>query len=158
MPYLVALLIFGLSLLGVGTERWIAGRKHERQIQQAMIARMVADAAVAKAEADARTASLEEQWRAQRQGADRAQETERARTRAALAAVSADRDRLRVELASVASGGVEAGADSVPACRDRADALGRVLGEALQAHAQCTADAEDLAAGVRALREAWPRD
>ncbi|MCL4695465.1 MAG: hypothetical protein KJ023_00160 [Burkholderiaceae bacterium] len=75
-----------------------------------------------------------------------------ARLRGDLAAAVRDRDRLRDALAGAATGGVTEAEDSTAACRARADALGRVLGEALSAHRQCSLDAEDLAAGLRALR------
>lgn len=75
-----------------------------------------------------------------------------ARLRGDLAAAVRDRDRMRDALAGAASGGVTEAEDSLGACRSRADALGRVLGEALSAHRQCSLDAEDLAAGLRALR------
>lgn len=77
-----------------------------------------------------------------------------ARLRGDLAAAVRDRDRMRGAIAAAASGGLTEAEDSTAACRARADALGRVLGEALSAHRQCSLDAEDLAAGVRALR-AW---
>lgn len=77
-----------------------------------------------------------------------------ARLRGDLAAAVRDRDRMRGAIAAAASGGVTEAEDSTGACRARADAIGRVLGEALSAHRQCSLDAEDLAAGVRALR-AW---
>lgn len=107
-------------------------------------------------EENASTRSVEEQWRLARQGADHERERERAANAARVAAVAADRDRLRDELAGGASGGVSAADDSVAACRERADAFGRVLGEVLRASAACAADAEDLATGVRTLQRAWP--
>lgn len=100
--------------------------------------------------------ALEEQWRIARQGADHERERERAANAARVAAVAADRDRLRDELAAAAAGGVTAADDSIAACRDRAAAFGRVLGEALRAAGECAADAEDLATGVRTLQRAWP--
>jgi hypothetical protein len=80
------------------------------------------------------------------------EQTRIARLRGDLAAAVRDRDRLRDALAGAATGGVTEADDSTAACRARADALGRVLGEALSAHRQCSLDAEDLAAGLRALR------
>lgn len=80
------------------------------------------------------------------------EQTRIARLRGDLAAAVRDRDRLRDALAGAATGGVTEAEDSTAACRARADALGRVLGEALSAHRQCSLDAEDLAAGLRALR------
>jgi len=65
-------------------------------------------------------------------------------------------ERMRQRLAAAAAGGVAAGDDSVTSCRERAAAFGVVLGEALQAHALCTADIEDVAASYRAVRGSWP--
>ena len=80
-----------------------------------------------------------------------------ARLRGDLAAAVQRHDRLRDALASTATGGRAEADDTVAACRGRADALGRVLGEALQAHERCSLDAEDIASGIRALRDGWPR-
>jgi len=71
-------------------------------------------------------------------------------------ASAAAADRLRRALAAAAAGGVSAGEDSVAACRERAAAFGSVLDKALQAHAICTGDIEDVAASYRAVRAAWP--
>ena len=67
-------------------------------------------------------------------------------------------DSVRIQqLSDFAAGSRAADADSVAACRERATALGGVLGEALRTSAECAGAAEDLAGGVRALREAWPK-
>lgn len=153
---LVSAFVGGIALMVVGIKAYAAGREKERAVQERVIRNMVD---MHRAELDARNAeidNLNEYWRLRRQGADRAQEIERAASRDALAAVNADRGRLREQLAAVASGGVQAADDTVGACRERAAALGDVLDSALHAHAVCTGEAEDLAAGVRALREAWP--
>lgn len=109
----------------------------------------------ARTEAESRSTQLEKE----RDDAQNQLAREVARTRALrgdLARAVHDADRLRDQLAAVATGGVDADQDSVAACRARANALGRVLGEALRASEQCHLDAEDLAAGIRALRSAWP--
>lgn len=80
-----------------------------------------------------------------------------ARLRGDLAAAVQRHDRMRDALAAAATGGRTEADDSLPACRARADAIGRVLGEALQAHERCSLDAEDLASGVRTLRDGWPQ-
>lgn len=79
------------------------------------------------------------------------EQTRIARLRGDLAAAVRDRDRLRDALAGAATGGVTEAEDSTAACRARADALGRVLGEALSAHRQCSLDLEDAGGGTRAL-------
>lgn len=157
---LVAALLAGLGMAGTGVVAYAKGKRAavaERNAHwQGVVDKLQADARAALQAAEERTLAVEETNRLRRQGADDVQERERAANRAALAAVAADRDRLREQLATAAAGSVAAADDSVAACRDRAQALGRVLGDALRAHAECTAAAEDLAAGVRALRAAWP--
>ena len=153
---LVSAFVGGISLVVVGVKAYSAGREKERLVQEQKIGRMVTEHRNALDAKNAEIDNLNEYWRLRRQGADRVQEIERAASRDALAAVNADRGRLREQLAAVASGGVQAADDSVGACRERAAALGDVLDSALHAHAVCTGEAEDLAAGVRALREAWP--
>lgn len=157
---LVAALLAGLGMVGAGVQGYAKGKRAatlERNVHwQGVVDKLQADAHAALQAAEDRTRAVEETNRLRRQGADDEQERERAATRAALAAVAADRDRLRQQLAAAATGGVQAADDSVAACRDRAEALGGVLADALRAHAECTAEAEDLAAGVRALRAAWP--
>lgn len=155
---LFGLILAGLTGVVAGVKAYAAGREKERLVQTEIIGKMVTRHQASVDEANRRADALEEQWRLARQGADRAQENERAATRAALAAVNADRDRLREQLAAAASGGVQAADDSVAACRVRAAALGVVLGQALQSHAQCTADLEDAATGIRTLQRGWPSD
>lgn len=158
---LVGLLLSGVGMAATGTWAWFKGKRTataERNAHwQGVVDTLQRQAQAAVAAADARTAAIQEQWRMARQGADRERETERAANAARVAAVAADRDRVRDELARAAAGGVEAADDSTAACRDRAAAIGRVLGAALQASAQCATDAEDLAAELRRVRAAWPR-
>ena len=157
---LVGLLLSGVGMAASGTWAWFKSKRvtaAERNAHwQGVVDTMQRQAQAALAAADARTAAVEEANRLRIRGADRERETERAANAARVAAVAADRDRVRDELARAAAGGVEAADDSVVACRARADALGRVLGQALQASAQCATDAEDLAAELRRLRAAWP--
>ena len=111
-------------------------------------------AAVIKAEAARR--DTEQRLLQQQQEAQHARETDRAAARRAAADLRADRDRLRDAIDAYAAGGGLAAPDSVAACRERAAQLGRAVDEALQAHGECTAQAVDLAADVRALLAAWP--
>lgn len=153
---LIAIMLGGLTIAGVGLKSYSHGR-HTMQLEKdAEISKLRDDHQRAKDAQDARIEALNESFRLARQGADHDREKERAANAAALARVAADRNRLRDELAAAAAGGVEAADDSVAACRDRAATLGRVLGEALQAHAVCTGAAEENATGVRTLQRAWP--
>lgn len=125
---------------------------------QRIVDKLQADARQAVAAEAQRVQALQEQWRLARQGADHERERERAANAARLAAAAADRDRLRDELAAAAAGGVTEAADSVAACRDRAATLGGLLGSALRASEQCAGEAEDVAAELRRVRAAWPRN
>ena len=156
LSVLVTAAIGGASTFVVGVKKYAQGKADDRQRSDLVIATMLNEHRAALVEANALVDALNEKMRLARQGAERAQELERAASRATLAAVNADRAGLRQQLAAAASGGVEASNDTVAACRERAAALGNVLDSALQAHAVCTAEAEDLASGVRALRSAWP--
>jgi len=157
---LVGAIVGGLAVAGAGVAGYLKGKRvatAERNTHwQGQVDRLQAQhRAAVDAEAQ-RVRALEEQWRLARQGADHERERERASNAARVAAVAADRDRLRDELARAAAGGVAEADDSVAACRDRAAAFGRVLGEALRAGAECAAAAEDLATSVRTLQRAWP--
>ena len=160
---LVAALLTSAISTGVGVERFFAGKRkgveQERQRGDAVMARVVAQHQASVDAANTRADAQGEEWQLKRKAAEHAQEQERKRfgvVGARLAAVVAERDRLHDSLAAYAAGGVEAGADTAAACRERAAALGDVLGAMVRGYAQCTAQAEDLAAGHRALRSAWP--
>lgn len=157
---LVGAIVSGLGMAGAGVAGYFKGKRvaaAERNTHwQAQIDRMQAQHRAAVEAETARTRAVEEQWRIARQGADHERERERAANAARVAAVAADRDRLRDELARAAAGGVAAADDSIGACRDRAEAFGRVLGDVLRGFGRCAAEAEDLAAELRRVRSAWP--
>lgn len=157
---LIAMLIGGLGMAAIGSWSYFKGKRvaeAERNAHWlAQIDSLQAQHRAAVEAETARTRAVEEQWRIARQGADHERERERAANAARVAAVAADRDRLRDELASAAAGGVAAADDSIGACRDRAEAFGRVLGDVLRGFGRCAAEAEDLAAELRRVRAAWP--
>lgn len=75
-----------------------------------------------------------------------------------VADAARDVDRLRSAIQAYATGpgrSADPAAD-LTACSERAGALGRLLGEALQTGAQCAADGESDRAAARALWDAWP--
>ncbi len=160
---LIGVIVAGVATAGAGVAGYFKGKRAataERNTHwQGVVDKLQGDHRAAferaRAEAESRSTQLEKE----RDDAQNQLAREVARTRALrgdLARAVHDADRLRDQLAAVATGGVAADQDSVAACRARADALGRVLGEALRASEQCHLDAEDLASGVRALRSAWP--
>ena len=157
---LLSALICGVGMAAVGSWSYFKGKRvatAERNAHwQGIVNVLQADARKAVEDEAAKVRSIEEQWRLQRRGADHERERERAVNAARLAAVAADRDRLRDQLTAAAAGGVAEADDTVAACRDRAAAFGRVLGDVLLGFGQCAADAEDLAAELRRVRGAWP--
>lgn len=156
LSVLCTALLGGVGACTAGLKAYAAGRAKEKQVQEGIIGRMVERHRTELDEQRAKNEAQAEAWRLQRKGAERAQELERAAARDALASINADRGRLRDELAAFAAGGRQAADDTVDACRARAAALGDVLDEALQAHAECTAESESLAAGVRTMQRSWP--
>ena len=152
-------LLTGYHLSAVSSAKK-AGIAMDKARSDAVISQMVTQHSeqlgLANAKADSISATLEKV----KQGAQDALKSANAATakiRAAFAAVSGERDKLRDDLTrAVVTGGVSASDDSVSACRERADAAGRVLQEALRVSAVCAGDAEDNASGVRALQGAWP--
>lgn len=153
---LVAAFVAGVSGLVAGVKGYAMGREKERLVQLQIIANMERTARKDLDDANERNRALEESWRIARAATERKLETERTNTRRALAALRDDRDRMRDELDAAARGRVEESGDTLAACRERASTLGRLLGAALRTSEDCAGDAEDLAAGVRALRDAWP--
>lgn len=82
----------------------------------------------------------------------------RERHERAVADAARDVDRLRSAIETYATG-PDRSADPVAdlaACSERAGALGRLLGQALRAGAECAADGESDRAAARALWDAWP--
>ena len=96
---------------------------------------------------------VEEGLRKQVQEAQNAREAERVRNQRIAAGLRNDRDRMRDELSKYASG---TPTDTCDAIRERASALGELLGSALQVSQECAGAAESLASDVRVLRSAWP--
>ena len=137
-----------------------AGVEQDKARSDGVIAQMVIEHAQNVDKANAKVDALSETLQKVKQGAQDALKSANAATakiRAAFAAVSGERDKLRDDLTrAIVTGGVQASDDSVSACRERADAAGRVLQEALRVSAVCAGDAEDNASGIRALQRAWP--
>lgn len=117
--------------------------------------RAAAEQAARDAEAKARAA--EETMRLRVQGASRDIQTEQERTarvRRELAAARTERDGLRDQIGAFARG--EPTTDTAAACRQRAEALGALLDEALRAGEESAGDGESCEADKRGLLRAWP--
>lgn len=76
---------------------------------------------------------------------------------ARIAALLADRNRLRNEIAAYASGPADPAADTLAAARERAEALGVLLGQADERAERDARELETLNAEKRLLLEAWPK-
>lgn len=158
-------LLSGLGMAGTyfwGESRGTQAATDERNSHwQGVVAKLQAEATSRLAAETAKAKAQEDQWLANILTVGEALAKERAsnaRLRGDLSAAVARADRMREQLAAAATGGRPEAEDTVGACRARADALGRVLEEALRSHRTCELDAEDLAGGVRALQAAWPRE
>lgn len=78
-------------------------------------------------------------------------EKEQAAARETAAAFERERQRLRNDIDAYASGRRGAAADTLVACRGRAQTLGLLLDEALQAETELTGDIEKLGTDTRRL-------
>lgn len=159
----------GLATAAAGATGYLKGRAagyaeaegkaatERAEIEKAARAREDKLRADAQAAADAAAREAADRYQRldlERLEAQRALSIEQSRTarlRGDLAAAVRDRDRMRDTIAAAASGGVTEADDTAGACRARADALGRALGEALSAHRVCSLDLEDAAGSARAL-------
>ena len=155
--------VTSLVSAGVGTERYFAGKragvKTDKARSDLVIYEMIEMHRTALDEANAKADAITATWQAKFKEAQDALATQSKKYGALsqrYADVAGAHDRLRDQLSAVATGGVKGSDDSADACRDRAAALGSVLGSMVRGYARCTADLEDQASGHRALRDAWP--
>jgi len=155
---LVVTLVTGWHLSAV-SKAHKAGVEQDRARSEGVIAQMILEHAQNVAKENAKVDAIEAMMRKVKEGAENAIKTANqaaANVRAAFVAVRDERDGLRNALVnSISTGGVEASADSVQACRDRAESAGGLLVKALRVSQECAGDAEDLATGVRGLSAAW---
>ena len=156
---LVVTLVTGWHLSAV-SKAHKAGVEQDRARSDGVIAQMILEHAQNVAKENAKVDAIEAMMRKVKEGAENAIKTANqaaANVRAAFVAVRDERDGLRNALVNrIATGGIEASADSVQACRDRAESAGGLLVKALRVSQECAGDAEDLATGVRGLSAAWP--
>lgn len=157
---LVAAIVGGLSLPAVYLVGYFKGKaaamKERDAHYKVVIDKLLADARAAVQARDADVKRVHDTITKERDDAQERLARESATVRALrgdLARAGREHDRLRDQLAAAAAGGVAEADDSVAACRARADAFGQLLGEALRTSSACAVDAEDLAAGTRALQQ-----
>ena len=154
-------LVAGLGIAGTGL--WFKARSVYLKQGRAEV-QVVLDRAIAEHNAAATAASdayrrLEQALNARIQEAQDALFKERAASAKVVVALNrarTERNGLRDQINSYAAGGGSAANDSVTACRDRAQALGTLLDEALRVSEESAGDGEQCEAGVRALLKAWP--
>lgn len=143
----VALVIGGMALE-------LASRAAQIEDGKAQLSNLRAQHAEQETQRERKARALEAKYQARTDEAAHALEKQRIDHARTAAGLRAERDRLRQQIADYAAGPA---ADSVAACRDRADTLGRLLDQALRSSADRASDAEARASEVRALLDAWPR-
>lgn len=144
----IALLIGGMALE-------ISDRGARIESAKAELAQVRQQHAEQDAARQHKARELEAQYQQRTDEAAHALEEQRRAHARTAAGLRAERDRLRDQIAAYAAGGADP--DSLASCRHRADTLGDLLDQALRAAEDRTRDAEDRAAEVRTLLEAWPR-
>lgn len=154
-------LVAGLGIAGTGL--WFKARsvylKQGRAEVQVVLDRAIAEHNAAFAAASDAYRRLEQTLNARIQEAQNALLKERAASTQVVAALNrarTERNGLRDQISAYAAGSGRPGEDSVTACRDRAQALGSLLDEALRVGEESAGDGEQCEAGVRALLKAWP--
>lgn len=143
------------AALGVQTLR-IAHLQERLAVQQSQYSKAAQEAAEMQSKTEAEYRKREAALQSKVDEASNELNTEKSKNSRALAAALRDADSLRRRLSAYAAGPVDAAADSVASCRDRADRLGLGLAEVLRDYAAATSDAESGAAHARALLRAWP--
>lgn len=154
-------LVLGLGLAGTGL--WFKARsvylKQGRAEVQLALERTVAEHNAAAEAASEAYRRLEQLANQRIQEAQNALVNERAASHKVVDALNrarTERDGLRDQITDFARRGDPA-ADTVAACRNRAQALGSLLDEALRVGEESAGDGESCEAGIRALLSAWPR-
>ena len=139
-------------------QQWQLGSERRAHAKtKAEYAQQIAAMQAAALDAAAKYRQQEQDWQRTKAEAEAIHAKNLERERAARLRAVAESDRLRDEAAAYAAGGGAAADDTVTACRERAAALGQLLGEVERAGAAMAQDADRHADEVRLLLEAWPR-
>lgn len=153
----VSLMIGGVALIAVGGFGYFKGYSSGKASMEKKVSNLILQHSENLARKEAENAAISANYERRLADALSAREKERARVQRyarALANANADNDRLRI--AQAAAGGRDESQDSLPACRERAAALGDLLIQTLRTSEDCAIHAENLAGDVRALRGSWP--
>jgi hypothetical protein len=154
---LVLSLILALGVACSLTGIWGLHKKAQRDDARAELVLLQARVVQMQADFNARERAIEEAWRLRTQRSqkenERAQIENDQRYRAALR----DLGRVRSQLAAALAAPIEDGRDPAAAYRERAEACGASLDEALRAHAERVRELEAREADVRSLLDGWPR-
>jgi hypothetical protein len=149
VPLWAKALIVAAIVAAFGGWCWTGGKASERKVWQLKEAAQVAAQLAATEQARATEQALQLKVTE----ANNARAIERAKAYRIAAGLRADADRLRGDIAQFASGSAE---DTASACRDRSATLGSLLDDALRTSGECAAQAESVAADLRATLAAWP--
>lgn len=144
-----------LALAGLWWHGYKRGERTDKQRSDLVIAGMVNDAQARLAAANETVRLQSASLQANKERAERDLQSEKARNERRLADARATSDLVRDTIAEFARG-QQPSSDTVAAASERAAELGRLLGESVQLQAELAGAAEDHAASVRALLNAWP--
>jgi hypothetical protein len=149
IPLWLKALVLAVIVAAFGGWCWMGGAASKQKEWDLATAKQVAAQLAATEQARATEQALQLKVNE----ANNARAIERAKADRIAAGLRADADRLRGDIAQFASGSAE---EPAAACRERAATLGSLLDNALRTSGECTAQAESVAADLRATLAAWP--
>jgi hypothetical protein len=117
-----------------------------------------ADAAEAQRLVGVQYRAIESRFQAQKEEAEKRDAEDRKMREARFAVVVAERDRLRQQVDTYSRGPADPAQDSIAACRHRAETLGELFGQCTERYTAVAKEADDRAAEVVKLLNAWPRE
>jgi hypothetical protein len=144
-----------LALVGLWWHGYKKGERTDKQRSDLVISKMVSDAQARLAAANETVRLQSASLQATKERAERDLQSEKARNERRLADARATSDLVRDTIAEFARG-QQSGDDTAASISERAAELGRLLGESVQLQTELAGAAEDHAASVRALLNAWP--
>lgn len=144
--------------VAAGVQSWRLDRAQEaNKVQAAEYALSIAAAAESARLVGAQYRALESAYQSRKEQAEATHAKETAVLQARLSAVVVERNRLRDQIADYARGPTDPADDSIAAARDRAEALGVLLGQADERAERDAKELETLNAEKRLLLDSWPK-
>lgn len=144
--------------VAAGVQSWRLDRAQEaNKVQAADYALAVSAAAESARLVGAQYRALESAYQSKKDQAEAAHAKETAALQARLSAAVVERNRLRDQIAAYARGPADPSDDSLAAARERAEALGVLLGQADERAERDAKELEALNAEKRLLLDSWPK-